>query len=69
MRYIELTDTTIDREKVTVINRDPKIEGRVHVTFDNGVIHYFDGHDAALIFAAFRDDAGTVKPHVWQKDE
>lgn len=54
-RYIELSDTIIDRTKITAINRDEKVPGRVHVTFDNGLIHYFDGGDAVTLWKEIRD--------------
>jgi hypothetical protein len=55
-RYIQLSDTIIDRRKVTVIYRDPDVANRCRVVFENGLEHYFEGGDMVILFQEFRDD-------------
>lgn len=51
-RYIVLSDTIIDREKIVMVFRDNDDPTIVHVRFENGQEN-FRGDDARLIWEAF----------------
>lgn len=57
-RYIILSDTIIDREKIVVIERDPELAGRIWVTLINTTPRYFDGADAIQLWRMFDREAG-----------
>lgn len=52
-RYIILSDSIIDREKVFMIERDPKDASVVKVYFDNSTSEVWDGDNARTIWDAF----------------
>lgn len=60
-RYIVLSDTIIDREKIICIERDPEIAGRVWVSLEGTERRYFDGADARQIWNLFDKDDWRVE--------
>jgi len=55
-RFITLSDTILDREKVTAVYRDNTVDGRINVLYDNGQIHWFEGSDAIELWRQFSDE-------------
>lgn len=53
LRYIVLSDSIIDREKIFMIERDPHNPGVVKVYFDNSTSEEWDGDNARAIWDAF----------------
>jgi len=61
-RYLILSDTIIDREKIVLVFRDNDDPSVVHVRFEHAKEERFSGDDARLLwdaFDAYRD---------WRKD-
>ena len=52
-RYIILSDTILDKEKIVMVFRDNDVPGKVWVRFASVQDEAFDGDDGRLLWNAF----------------